>query len=288
MQFGITDHVDASGIPPADQLEQRLRLLQLYDRLGFDRYMLTEHHGTPLSLVPSPHLFLAAASQRTSRIRLGTLVTLLPLYNPLRLIEEVGMLDLLSGGRLELGMGRGVSPPEIATYGLDPADTPAMFEEAYEILLQGLSSESLTHDGRFHSMSDVMMVVPPVQRPRPPLWYGVGSVERARWAAENRINIMALRPAKAVRPFTDAFCEAWERTGHPVEERPLRGIDRPVVIAEDGAEARRVAAEAHAVFYHSLMLLWERAGITPPTHFPPTFDLWQEHGGAFAEVGARP
>ncbi|HUB03996.1 MAG TPA: hypothetical protein VMA76_02950 [Solirubrobacteraceae bacterium] len=58
MQFGITDHVDASGIPPAEQLEQRLRLLELYDRLGFDRYMLTEHHGTPLCLVPSPHLFL--------------------------------------------------------------------------------------------------------------------------------------------------------------------------------------------------------------------------------------
>jgi len=104
MQFGITDHVDASGIAPGEQLEQRLRLVELYDRLGFDRYMLTEHHGTPLSLVPSPHLLLAAASQRTSRIRLGTLVTLLPLYNPLRLIEEVGVLDMLSGGRLELGM----------------------------------------------------------------------------------------------------------------------------------------------------------------------------------------
>ena len=169
MQFGITDHGDASGIPPAEQLEQRLRLVELYDQLGFDRYMLTEHHGTPLCLVPSPHLFLAAASQRTSRIRLGTLVTLLPLYNPVRLIEEVGMLDLLSGGRLELGMGRGVSAPEIATYGIEPRDTPAMFEEAYEILVSGLTSEVLSHDGRFHSIKDVAMVVPPLQRPRPPL-----------------------------------------------------------------------------------------------------------------------
>ena len=120
MQFGITDHLDASGIPPAEQFEQRLRLVELYDRLGFDRYMLTEHHGTPLCLVPSPHLFLAAASQRTTRIRLGTLVTLLPLYNPVRVIEEVGMLDLLTRGRLELGIGRGVSPPEIRAYGIIP------------------------------------------------------------------------------------------------------------------------------------------------------------------------
>jgi alkanesulfonate monooxygenase SsuD/methylene tetrahydromethanopterin reductase-like flavin-dependent oxidoreductase (luciferase family) len=289
MQFGITDHVDASGIAPAEQLEDRLRLVELYDRLGFHRYMLTEHHGTPLCLVPSPHLFLAAASQRTSRIRLGTLVTLLPLYNPVRLIEEVGMLDLLSGGRLELGMGRGVSAPEIATYGIDPGDTPAMFEEAYEILIDGLTSDALSYDGRFHSIKDVAMVVPPLQRPRPPLWYGVGSVERAQWAARNRINIMALRPPKVVRPFTDAFLEAWAKTGRPVQERPLRGVDRPLVIAEDGAEARRIAAEAHTRFHHSLHLLWERAGISPPTHFPATFELWQQAGGAFAGTpeGAR-
>jgi len=287
MQFGITDHVDAAGIPPAELLEQRLRLVELYDRLGFDRYMLTEHHGTPLCLVPSPHLFLAAASQRTSRIRLGTLVTLLPLYNPVRLIEEVGMLDLLSSGRVELGMGRGVSAPEIATYGIDPSDTPPMFDEAYEILTRGLTSDTLTHEGRFHSMNGVAMVVPPLQHPRPPLWYGVGSVERAQWAARNGINIMALRPAKAVRPFTDAFLEAWEETGRPVEERPLRGVDRPLVIAEDGAEARRIAAEAHTRFHHSLHLLWERAGVTPPTHFPPTFELWQQAGGAFAGTPAE-
>jgi alkanesulfonate monooxygenase SsuD/methylene tetrahydromethanopterin reductase-like flavin-dependent oxidoreductase (luciferase family) len=289
MQFGITDHIDASGIAPADQLEQRLRLVELYDRLGFDRYMLTEHHGTPLCLVPSPHLFLAAASQRTTRIRLGTLVTLLPLYNPVRLIEEVGVLDLLSRGRLELGMGRGVSAPEIETYGIDPSDTPAMFDEAYEILIEGLTSEVLSHDGRFYSISNVSMVVPPLQQPRPPLWYGVGSVERAQWAARNGVNIMALRPAKVVRPFTDAFCEAWEETGRPVQERPLRGVDRPLVIAEDEAEAKRIAAEAHAGFHHSLMLLWERAGISPPTNFPPTFELWQQAGGAFAGTpeGAR-
>jgi alkanesulfonate monooxygenase SsuD/methylene tetrahydromethanopterin reductase-like flavin-dependent oxidoreductase (luciferase family) len=282
MQFGVTDHIDASGISPAEQFEQRLRLIELYDRLGFDRYMLTEHHGTPLSLVPSPHVFLAAASQRTSRLRLGTLVTLLPLYNPLRLIEEVGMLDQLTGGRLELGMGRGVSPPELLTYGIDPADTPAMFDEEYEILIKGLASDVLSHEGRFHAINDVMMVVPTVQRPRPPLWYGVGSLERAEWAARNAINIIALRPPEAVRPFTDRFCEAWEETGRPIEERPLRAVDRPLVIAEDGAEARRIAADAHVRFRASLMLLWDHAGITPQTHFPPTFELWQKNRAAFA------
>lgn len=282
MQFGVTDHVDASGTPAAEQFEQRLRLVELYDELGFDRYTLTEHHGTPLCLVPSPHLFLAAASQRTTRIRLGTLVTLLPLYNPVRVIEEVRMLDLLTGGRVELGIGRGVSPPEIRTYGVNPADTLAMFEEAYEILIKGLTSSVLSHHGRFHSINEALMVLAPVQQPRPPLWYGVGSVERAEWAAHNGINIIALRPPAAVRAFTDRFLEAWEETGRPIHERPLRAVDRPLVIAEDEAEARRIASEAHAGFHASLMLLWNRAGISPPTHFPPTFELWQDAGGAFA------
>jgi alkanesulfonate monooxygenase SsuD/methylene tetrahydromethanopterin reductase-like flavin-dependent oxidoreductase (luciferase family) len=109
------------------------------------------------------------------------------------------VLDTLSRGRLELGIGRGVSAPEIATYGIDPGDTPAMFEEAYEVLIAGMGSDAVSYEGRFYSMKDVAMVVPPVQRPRPPLWYGVGSVERAAWAAQNRINVMALRPASVVR-----------------------------------------------------------------------------------------
>lgn len=287
MQFGVTDHVDMSEMPPAEQLEQRLRLVELYERLGFDRYMLTEHHGTPLNLVPSPHLLLAAASQRTSRIRLGTMVTLLPLYNPVRLIEEVGILDLLTRGRLELGIGRGVSPPEIATYGIDPADTPAMFEEAFEILIRGLSSDTLSHEGRFYTIRDALMVVPTVQQPRPPLWYGVGSVERAEWAARHEINIMSLLPPERVRPFTDRFCEVWEQMGRPAQERPLRGVNRPLVLAEDGAEARRTAAAAYRPFRAALMFLWERSGVAAPPVFPPTWEEWQATGGAFAGTPAE-
>jgi alkanesulfonate monooxygenase SsuD/methylene tetrahydromethanopterin reductase-like flavin-dependent oxidoreductase (luciferase family) len=282
MQFGVTDHIDACGIPPVELLEQRLRLVELYERLGFDRYMLTEHHGTPLNMVPSPHLFLAAASQRTHRIHLGTMVTLLPLYNPVRLIEEVGVLDLLTRGRLELGMGRGVSPPEIATYGIDPADTRAMFDETLEIVMKGLTQDVVTHEGRFYSIRDALMVIPTVQKPRPPLWYGVGSLERAEWCARNRINMMSLLPPEMVRPFTDRFLEVWEQSGRPEQERPLRGANRNLVIAEDGAEARRLAEEAYAPFRRSLLFLWERSGVPAPPVFPPTYAEWQARGAAFA------
>ena len=124
--FGVFDWIDR-GKAPLRQLHQlyaeRLQLLEAADAAGFFCYHLAEHHATPLGMAPSPALFLTAAAQRTQQIRLGPLVYLLPLYHPLRLIEEVCMLDHLSEGRLELGIGRGVSPYELGYFDVDAADT---------------------------------------------------------------------------------------------------------------------------------------------------------------------
>lgn len=120
MKFGIFDHMDDSGAPLGEQYESRLQLIEAYDRGGFYAYHLAEHHGTPLGCAPSPSVFLAAVAERTKKLRFGPLVYLLPLYPPLRLIEEICMLDQMSGGRFELGVGRGVSPIEVGFYGVDP------------------------------------------------------------------------------------------------------------------------------------------------------------------------
>src|SRR5579884_3601517 len=119
MKFGVFDHMDQAGVPLQQQFDERLKLIEAYDRLGFYAYQLAEHHGTPLGLAPSPGIFMAAVAQRTKRLRFGPLVYSLPLYHPVRLIEEICMLDHLSSGRLELGVGRGVSPIEVGFYGLD-------------------------------------------------------------------------------------------------------------------------------------------------------------------------
>jgi alkanesulfonate monooxygenase SsuD/methylene tetrahydromethanopterin reductase-like flavin-dependent oxidoreductase (luciferase family) len=121
MKFGVFDHLDDAGVPLGQLYADRLRLAEAYDRGGFHAYHLAEHHGTPLGCAPSPSIFLAALAQRTQRLRFGPMVFLLPFYHPLRLIEEVCMLDQLSGGRLELGIGRGVSPFESKNYALDSA-----------------------------------------------------------------------------------------------------------------------------------------------------------------------
>src|SRR5258707_14875479 len=120
VKIGVFDHFDRGGVPLSEHYENRLKLIEAYDRVGLHAYHVAEHHATPLGMAPSPNLLLSAVAQRTRQLRFGALVYQLPLYHPLRLAEEICMLDQLSGGRLELGIGRGASPHEIEYYGLDP------------------------------------------------------------------------------------------------------------------------------------------------------------------------
>src|SRR5260370_2940901 len=116
MKFAGVDHLDGSGPDRGRQYEDRLRLTEIYEWAGFHAYHVAEHHGTPLGSAPSPGLFLAAVAQRTTRLRFGPLAYPLGLYHPLRLIEEICMLDVMTGGRLEPRLRRGASPYEAAFF----------------------------------------------------------------------------------------------------------------------------------------------------------------------------
>src|ERR687888_1294440 len=135
MQFGVFDHLDRNDLPLRDYYEPRLAIAELYDRLGFYAYHIAEHHSTPLGMAASPSVFLAAVAQRSKRLRFGPMVYALPLYHPLRLIEEICMLDHLSGGRLDIGFGRGSSPIELADYGGDPTAAQEVYGEGLELVL---------------------------------------------------------------------------------------------------------------------------------------------------------
>src|SRR5262249_14274498 len=173
MDLGIFDHLDGGDQPLHEFYESRLRLLEQYDAAGFYAYHLAEHHATPLGLAPVPGIFLAAATQRTRRIRLGPCVYCLPLYDPLRLVEEVCMLDQLSRGRFELGVGRGIVPYEMAYFGLHHLETEEIYRETLDILTKGLTGDVLDHRGPRYTYRRVPMVLRPFQRPHPPLWYGL-------------------------------------------------------------------------------------------------------------------
>ena len=117
LEFGIFDHLDRNDLPLREYYEQRLKVIEAFDRSGFYAYHVAEHHFTPLGMAPSPSVFLAAIGQRTTRLRFGTFVYALPVHHPLRVLEEICMLDHMSGGRVEIGFGRGSVPFEIAYYG---------------------------------------------------------------------------------------------------------------------------------------------------------------------------
>jgi len=288
MKFGVFDHLDDSGLPLADHLEARLRMAEAYDRCGLHYYHVAEHHGTPLGHAPSPGIFLAALSQRTERLLFGPLVYLLPLYHPLRLIEEVAMLDALSGGRFQLGIGRGVSPIELGFYGLDMEEQRARYAETRDILLAGLASDSLTYRGEFHQFDDVPMELRPVQRPHPPLWYGAGSADSIRWAARNGVNIVTLALGERVREVTDLFRAEW---AGPPEKLPLVGISRHIVLADSDGEARDLARPAYARWRRSLAKLWEERGSGFPLGhlYPEDWDAAEAmgHGCAGSPASVR-
>src|SRR6201988_4831189 len=116
LKFGVFDHLDRGHLPIATLYEERLQIIEHFERTGFHAYHLAEHHSTPLGMAPSPSVFLAAVAERTTRLRFGPLVWPMPLHHPLRLIEEICMLDQLSGGRLDIGFGRGAAPIELGYY----------------------------------------------------------------------------------------------------------------------------------------------------------------------------
>src|ERR1700730_2544114 len=172
MQFGVFDHLDRDDQALGEYYRSRLLIIEAYDRLGFHAYHVAEHHATPLGMAPSPSVFLAAVAQRTRRLRFGPLVYTLSLHHPLRLVQEICMLDQMSGGRLEVGVGRGISPHEVAYYGVDPAKAQPMYIEALSVILAGLTHKTLSFAGEFYRFRDVPIELEPVQRPHPPLWYG--------------------------------------------------------------------------------------------------------------------
>jgi alkanesulfonate monooxygenase SsuD/methylene tetrahydromethanopterin reductase-like flavin-dependent oxidoreductase (luciferase family) len=207
-------------------------------------------------------VYLAAVAQRTRRIRLGPLVYILPLYHPLRLIEEICMLDHLSGGRLELGVGRGISPYELAYWNVPFLEAAAMCEEALDVILAGLRGGRLTHEGRYYRFTNVPMELTPVQRPHPPLWQGVVSPASAAAAARRSVNVVSNAPCPTVKTLVDAYFEACgdgNGAGAPV----LCGMQRHVVVADTDAEAMASARDAYRRWYESLTLLWRQFGTVP-------------------------
>jgi alkanesulfonate monooxygenase SsuD/methylene tetrahydromethanopterin reductase-like flavin-dependent oxidoreductase (luciferase family) len=280
--FGVFDHVDRGDQALGALYDERFRLVEAVDAAGFRTYHVAEHHATPLGMAASPGVYLAAVAQRTRRLRFGPLVYILPLYHPLRLIEEICMLDHLSGGRFELGVGRGISPYELAYWNVPFLEAAAMCEEALAVILAGLRGGRLTYEGRYYRFANVPMEFTPVQRPHPPLWQGVVSPASAATAARRSVNVVSNAPCATVKTLVEAYFDAWSHDrrsqathggdGHsaPIQWQdengappPLVGMQRHVVVADSDDDGLASARDAYRRWYESLTQLWRQFGTVP-------------------------
>lgn len=290
MHFAIFDQMERLDTPLHQVYQDRLALLEAADQAGFWCYFKSEHHMTPLDTAPSISTWLAAVAARTTRLRIGSMVHLLPFYHPIRLLEEIAMLDHLSGGRLELGVGRGISPREHDLWGLDRDQARQRSEEALGIILTGMTANTLSYEGRFWHFEGLPLEVSPLQKPYPPLWYP-GNFEFAGRRGFNTLTAGSTdRVTETVNRFRELNIEHGSDPDRVNGDRPSRiGLNLRVLVTKDEQQAYKRAHESWKCFDRNLMTLWRQAGITELPGNPTAngeFDKAAALGTAFAGTPA--
>jgi alkanesulfonate monooxygenase SsuD/methylene tetrahydromethanopterin reductase-like flavin-dependent oxidoreductase (luciferase family) len=262
MEFGIFDHLTRPAGVALDELyESRIRLLRRAEEAGITGYHVAEHHGHSLCMAPSQAVWLSAVARETQLLRVGTLVTCLPLHHPLRVAQEVCMLDQISRGRFDFGVGKGVSPFEHTIFEHDPAEAAARLDDAAAMIFRALATGRLTaEDSPFHDFPDVELSMAPVQAPCPPVWYP----GNAEFAGRNGFTLVTPMVTAETR---QRYLEAYEKGLDDPSRLSLRP-DPPriasvvvVVVAESDAAATPLAVRALTMLG---ALLGTSSGDRPP------------------------
>ena len=262
LEFGVFDHLDRNDLPLREYYEQRLKVIEALDRSGFYAYHVAEHHFTPLGMAPSPSVFLSAIAQRTTRLRFGTFVYALPVHHPLRVLEEICMLDHMSGGRLEIGFGRGSVPFEISYYGQNAEERQQIYAERLELILKAFTVKTLTWKGRYDQFENVPMEMESFQKPHPPLWYGAHSPDSAERAARKGLNMVTNDMPDNARAIVARYRQIWRDVQGPAT-LPKMGVVRFIVVADSDAKAMTIARRAYLRWRSSFTYLSEMNGTMP-------------------------
>ncbi len=220
MQFGINffPNVGPDEKSGAQYWDDALQLVDLCDPLGFTHVRTVEHYFHPYGgYTPNPMVFLSAASQRTRHARLVTGAVLPAFNSPLKIAGEAGMLDAISGGRLDLGLARAFLPHEFARFGVGLDESRARYDEGVEQIHRLLTEENLTMSGDYHSFTGVTSLPRPTQQPHPPIWVAaLNTPETFEFAGRNGYHCMAnpIGGAKLAE-LLDIYRDAWKSAGHP-------------------------------------------------------------------------
>jgi|APFEC2959095136_1045048.scaffolds.fasta_scaffold03371_2 alkanesulfonate monooxygenase SsuD/methylene tetrahydromethanopterin reductase-like flavin-dependent oxidoreductase (luciferase family) len=259
LEFGVIDHIDRPQNAPIHEVfEKRLQQVARFDQDGFYGYHLTEHHFTPHGLAPSPITFLAAAAAVTNNIRLIPTVFVLPTYHPLRLAEEICMLDQISRGRVEFGVGRGIVPHELALFGIHPLEAPDIMKETFDVLMSALTQESVTHRGHYYKFFSVPMELRPFQTPHPPLWNTSASADAMRAAGREGSNIMVMKHPDDCKVMLRAYMSGWRETHKGNHPLPKLALTRHIFVSRSQRTAEERGHFGFNGWYRSHSAMWKR------------------------------
>jgi len=240
--------------------EQHLTVWEEMDRLGYDGVGLNEHHTTPHGLMNSPNLMAATAAQRTRRLKFFILGNLLPLHNPLRIAEELAMVDCLSRGRVMSGFARGV-PREYKVYDVPMAESRARFDEALEVILKAWTQDTFSHQGKYWSFKDVSIWPRPYQQPYPPIWIPfTGSMETIERAAAGNFGAAIYHPHRGViEDMIAYFATTLAHHGHRIRS------DQLCLLADAwvGDSAAHAVDEYAAYYLYFNQVLWHHGSSAP-------------------------
>ncbi len=290
MRYGIWSPTNMrEGVSTVELYRQQIEEIELAEQLGFHHIWLYEHHVSPGGPMPSPNLLIAAAAKSTNRIRMGAMVNILPYRNPLLVAEEAAMLDVLTNGRLDMGIGRGLRPQEFDAFCLSQQQSREMFLESLDVIRRIFADQNFLHRGKYYNVDKQIPLSPGlVQKPHPPFLISAQSADSLRFAAENDF------------PFAqiDALIEECERdqkmyrdiqtaSGHAPSNRLI--ITREIYVADTDEQAQREALP----YLNNYWNLWKRyTELSEEGRMPDSYEYWRKTAPRlqamdFEELSAR-
>ena len=220
MDFALWDAIEGRDETYANQnadiFEEHIRLAQRIEELGWHSYFVIEHQNATTTRISAPTVFLTAVARATSRLRIGAMMYQLPFHNPIRLAQDVAMLDQLSRGRVEFGTGIGVREHEFMRWNMNFYERAAISEEAIKIIKMAWTQDDVTFDGKYFKFDEALPQPKPYQKPHPPIWAAVHSDVAIEFAARNNYHVSQnLDTDEVVARKFNLYRKKWQEFGHP-------------------------------------------------------------------------
>lgn len=251
MRFGTFSYNQARPkVPEKQAFDELLVQIELTEKLNFNEAWFAEHHHSDYGMLASPNLMIAALARRTERLRFGNLVSVLPLYDPMRLAEECAMLDIMTGGRLNIGLGRGV-PKDDMKHRLDRETAQARFDEGVEILLRAWTGETFSYAGKAWGYDEISCRPQPLQKPHPPIYYGASSPSSPAMVAQRGWNLaLSRQPISSCAKAIDKYRAELASMRSPSKGDAI--MVRDIYVADTDEQAYREAVP-------EIMRFWQLA-----------------------------